>query len=622
MASQTLPTPPSILDQASALLQLFGGTKTTSNPGDVSALQTTLAGLQGQDYSAMLQAIFNKAGGQIPGLQRALSNATGSRTGNNSAMAAAMQKLLAETTTNAADQVAKLQAQNMQTQASVGNSIAAATAGTTKKTGTDVGKGATTGAQILAVLQAAKALGITDAGKNLFGMGTANTTGGAGQATQQAAPMFGPPISAANFESAPQASAQFMGPDWNAIDSIFTPSADATPVFAAPAPAPAILPEDETGFSYQDYTPTVAPVTAGGYDDYWPEFADGGLVTKKGKGYADGGTIRAGGSRRSANPTVQLAAPEQSTVTQSNSLLQAAAPVQPPTGLGSVAASSLANAFPSGGITGTGTGGTTGNSASTGTGQSMAGAIGTLGALNSVSGLTGGPAFGGSTMAGLGMLGGLSAATTGAEAASAVGKGVLGAASPAAGALFGLASNPTATNAANLGLSMANPGYALASALASVFGLANPAEAVANMAALANPNIAMSAEQQAIAAIEAANPGSLGLTAQANSVEGDALEGLLGLTGSFGTDGSSAAGDAGNSGDGTASGGETGSGDTLANGGPISGRGTGISDSIPVKVSDGEYIISADVVETLGEDFFNQLQAAFHTPAAQQRARN
>jgi hypothetical protein len=29
--------------------------------------------------------------------------------------------------------------------------------------------------------------------------------------------------------------------------------------------------------------------------------------------------------------------------------------------------------------------------------------------------------------------------------------------------------------------------------------------------------------------------------------------------------------------------------------------------------------MSADVVEKLGEDFFNQLQAAFHTPAAQQR---
>jgi hypothetical protein len=30
-------------------------------------------------------------------------------------------------------------------------------------------------------------------------------------------------------------------------------------------------------------------------------------------------------------------------------------------------------------------------------------------------------------------------------------------------------------------------------------------------------------------------------------------------------------------------------------------------------------MMSADVVEALGEDFFNQLQAAFHVPAAKQK---
>jgi len=42
----------------------------------------------------------------------------------------------------------------------------------------------------------------------------------------------------------------------------------------------------------------------------------------------------------------------------------------------------------------------------------------------------------------------------------------------------------------------------------------------------------------------------------------------------------------------------------------------GVADNIDISVSEGEYIVSADVVEKLGEDFFNQLQAAFHTPAA------
>jgi hypothetical protein len=45
----------------------------------------------------------------------------------------------------------------------------------------------------------------------------------------------------------------------------------------------------------------------------------------------------------------------------------------------------------------------------------------------------------------------------------------------------------------------------------------------------------------------------------------------------------------------------------------------GVADNIDISVSEGEYIVSADVVDAMGEDFFNQLQAAFHTPASQQR---
>jgi hypothetical protein len=81
----------------------------------------------------------------------------------------------------------------------------------------------------------------------------------------------------------------------------------------------------------------------------------------------------------------------------------------------------------------------------------------------------------------------------------------------------------------------------------------------------------------------------------------------------------------GSAGDANAGEGGTGAGDgsgvdggsaTAANGGEISGPGTGTSDSIPARLSDGEYVISADVVEALGVPFFDKLQKQYHTPVA------
>lgn len=57
----------------------------------------------------------------------------------------------------------------------------------------------------------------------------------------------------------------------------------------------------------------------------------------------------------------------------------------------------------------------------------------------------------------------------------------------------------------------------------------------------------------------------------------------------------------------------------FANGGEIDGPGTGVSDSIPIRVSDGEYIIPADTVEAFGVEFFDMLKDATHTPASMQR---
>lgn len=94
-------------------------------------------------------------------------------------------------------------------------------------------------------------------------------------------------------------------------------------------------------------------------------------------------------------------------------------------------------------------------------------------------------------------------------------------------------------------------------------------------------------------------------------------DGGLGATaGSGNSGGDDGAGDGGEGSSGD-SGGDSGSGSgDYANGGSIQGPGTGTSDSIHAKLSDGEYVISADVVNKLGVDFFDNLQQTFHAYTA------
>lgn len=51
------------------------------------------------------------------------------------------------------------------------------------------------------------------------------------------------------------------------------------------------------------------------------------------------------------------------------------------------------------------------------------------------------------------------------------------------------------------------------------------------------------------------------------------------------------------------------------------GDGSGIDDRVPAQLSEGEFVIPADVVRKKGEEFFEKLIEQYHTPAAQQRAR-
>lgn len=50
------------------------------------------------------------------------------------------------------------------------------------------------------------------------------------------------------------------------------------------------------------------------------------------------------------------------------------------------------------------------------------------------------------------------------------------------------------------------------------------------------------------------------------------------------------------------------------------GDGSGIDDRIPAQLSEGEFVIPADVVRAKGEEFFEKLLERYHTPAAEQRA--
>jgi hypothetical protein len=48
------------------------------------------------------------------------------------------------------------------------------------------------------------------------------------------------------------------------------------------------------------------------------------------------------------------------------------------------------------------------------------------------------------------------------------------------------------------------------------------------------------------------------------------------------------------------------------------GDGSGIDDTVPAMVSEGEYVIPADVVKVKGTEFFDRLVEKYHTPAAEQ----
>lgn len=263
------------------LLQMLGGTKETStstqSPADIAGLKALMAQLQGADYNAQLQAIFQTAAGEIPGLQSAYGRAAGARTSNNTAVQAALNELLKATTVEAQGKIANQQLQNQQIQAQAGQAVAQATKGTTQTQATKQGTNVPKAVGSLAVLEALARLSSNKTVQDMVGkvtggvVGTAPATAapvGTNVAPQAAAPIASAP--AMQPTAAPQpVAAQPMAP----VQAVQTPMQ--APVMMAPAPvyqeAPTFLAADPFDFVNIPNVPMPAP----SLDNYEFVFGEG-----------------------------------------------------------------------------------------------------------------------------------------------------------------------------------------------------------------------------------------------------------------------------------------------------------------------------------------------------------
>lgn len=163
------------------LLEMLGGSKSTTttsqSPADIAGLKALMAQLQGADYNAQLQSIFQAAAGAIPGLQSAYGRAAGARTSNNTAVQAALNELLKATTVEAQGKIANQQLQNQQIQAQAGQAVAQATKGTTQTQATKQGTNVPKAAGSLAVLEALARLSSNKTVQDMVGKITGGVVG-------------------------------------------------------------------------------------------------------------------------------------------------------------------------------------------------------------------------------------------------------------------------------------------------------------------------------------------------------------------------------------------------------------------------------------------------------------
>lgn len=541
------------------LLDLLGGQKQSSTTkSDTGALQGILGNLQGTNYEEVLKSIFQQAGGQIPGLTASLSNATGARTGNNSAVSTALGKLLESTVMKAADKTAQLNQNNQQLQIQAASGIANGNKTTTGTSGTNTGKAA----QNLAILQLGSKLLNSDTGKGLITKG---------KSAFDSLFNSGESGAGANFGSAPitfDSPAQFT-------DAGFSFGGASDPGFGSFLDAGGGAGDIIGNLGGGDAAGEVIGDLSGGggidipLEDLSGYFglADGGLVGRDEKpidypmggkvmgpsnaegtpqAYADGGKVRSGGGRASSAPTYSPLQPQATSAVNSprGGLSRpredlSFGPLNLEAGIGvgpgqDSSPSSIASIDPASSVA---VGNAVGNAVGAATMSAVVGPVGMLG-INAASGLTG----------------------------------------------------------------VSAPQSALSQAIAAI------ANALGIGSAGVNPDGTSSTSPTAT--------GTSSVADAANADTSDAGDAGVG-------DSAASAGDSGvgTSGDGSGGVGVGDSGTGYSSGGAVQGKGTGTSDSVPARLSKGEYVLPADVTQAIGVRVLDELKNALHTPADVQNAR-
>lgn len=574
------------------LLSLVGGkTSTTKNTGDTSGLYDTLSALQAQDPNAGLQSLFQQTAGALPGLTSRLTNAVGARSGNNGAVQALLQKTLQQTTLAAQQQMAQQQAQNLATRGQVAGQIAQATNSPKTTSGLDIGNTA----KILGIAQGASKLpDLYKKGKDMFG-GLFNSSEAPTLTTETVMPAFDLGNQAMDISDAGGSLADFGSIAGDVAETAGNFLGEDTYQFAdggligrdsprrsggSSMQVEEALDAADKGESVQERRDRMKQLndaqkkkdTSKAKTDY--DKSSNMVDQATGIRFADGGEvdIRSGGGRRSSAPSYSPDDIIQSIAQQNGDPL-----------------ATLAN--PRAVLTDKGSKGAGENNAGTDpvgvSAMGLAGKVAKTAAMMAVN-----PA-----MAIASMMDMVSPAEEG---------------------------QPSLTGITSLAGAIANP---------------TPLGLISTIAKLMAPTGKKGEDTQGFNSLGQATgtdnangysglAGALGLDSMAGSTAADSSSagsfggfggsggfgGFGGLNGSAG--GGSGNGEGGGGGYGAGgSGGDGGSpGGAAANGGQMKGPGTGTSDSMNVKVSNGEYVVSADVVNHLGASFFDELQKQFHTP--------
>lgn len=207
---------------------LFGAQQTVATSANTAPMQQLLAQLQGTDYTQLLNSIFAQAGGAIPGLQAAYTNAVGARSGGNSAVQANLERLMQQTALLGQQQVATQMNNNQQIQANLAGNIANATKSETTKTPGQAGQLAGTLALVQGALKLTGSKDLEELWKKVGG-GSAAAGGVAGATTAAAAPVAQSPLTSVTSAESPQMSiAPWVSQSQNLLGggADYTPSVD------------------------------------------------------------------------------------------------------------------------------------------------------------------------------------------------------------------------------------------------------------------------------------------------------------------------------------------------------------------------------------------------------------